>query len=147
MLKDNTKRISKNLFSNIINKNNIKYIFISIIFSLSITIFCQTKVYIVKGKVVGADTNYSMRGANVFLINKKFIDSVSHNKNYKINKDSVYGNVVDKNGNYEIKNVPLGKYVIKCTFIGYKAEVDTIELKGNYSEIIKNFYLKVQPIK
>jgi hypothetical protein len=83
---------------------------------------------LVKGKVVDADSNFSMQMANVFLIEKTLADSVIKNKNYKVFIKNVLGNVVDKDGHYIIKNVPYGEYVIKCYFIGYKSEVDTIKI-------------------
>jgi len=114
-----------------------------LIFSPAI-LFCQNKVGTVKGKVVDADSNFIMKSATIFLVEKTLADSIAHNKNYKPTNVPVYGNVVDKNGNYEIKNVPSGKYVIKCYLLGYKMETDIIELEENYIEKIKDFYLKVQ---
>jgi len=114
-----------------------------LIFSLAI-LFCQNKVGTVKGKVVDADSNFIMKSATIFLVEKTLADSIAQNKNYKPTNVPVYGNVVDKNGNYEIKNVPSGKYVIKCYLLGYKMEMDIIELEENYIEKIKDFYLKVQ---
>ena len=124
-----------------------KIVVIIITLFLPIILFCQTKVDIIKGKVVDVDSNYNMLGTNISLINKIIADSVAQNRNYKPTNVIVYGNVVDKNGNYEIKNVPPGEYIIKCYSVGYKTEIDTIELRKNYGEIIKDFYMKVQPIK
>jgi hypothetical protein len=126
--------------------NMIKTIIIA--FSLPMIILCQTKVVTVRGKVVDIDSsNYDMIGANVFLINIQFADSVAHNKNFRIKNCDVYGNVVQKNGRYEIKNIPFGKYIIKCSFIGYKTITDTVVLDKNHLTLIKDFYLKAHPIK
>lgn len=57
------------------------------------------------------------------------------------------GVTTDINGNYEIKNVSVGKHIIKCTFVGTKPQVDTIEIRGNDKVIIENFILEPDPAK
>lgn len=121
---------------------------IIITLSLTIIIFCQTKAGMVKGKVLDADSsNNSMTGANVVLINVQIADSIVHNKNIRVRNSDVYGNVVQKNGRYEIKNIPFDKYIIKCSFIGNKIRIDTVVIDKNHLTIIKNFYLEAHPIK
>jgi hypothetical protein len=105
-------------------RKNMRSIFFIIFFS--ITIFSQTKTGTVKGRVVDIDDgSNSMAGANIFLLNTKL------------------GAATDINGYYEIRDVPLGKYTIQCSFIGYATQKDTIELTENDFEIIKDFDLKV----
>ena len=40
------------------------------------------------------------------------------------------GTISDKNGNYELLNLPNGKIKIQFSFIGYINHVETIELNG-----------------
>jgi len=101
---------------------NMKYIFF--LFFLSTTIYCQTGT--INGRVVDfRDSSSSLVGANILLLNT----SLGTAANYK--------------GDYKIINVPLGKYIIKCSYIGYAAQKDTIELTENNSNLTKNFSLKV----
>ncbi|RMD91614.1 MAG: TonB-dependent receptor [Calditrichaeota bacterium] len=60
------------------------------------------------GRVVDADTNEPLPGANVQLVG------------------TTLGAATDLNGNFVILNVPPGIYTVKISFIGYQ----TVELKG-----------------
>jgi iron complex outermembrane receptor protein len=55
------------------------------------------------------------------------------------------GTVSDKNGNYELANLPNGKLKIQFSFIGYSNVIESIVLKGN--EIELNVTMKLTPIE
>jgi len=93
-----------------------------------IIIFCQSKTGTINGQIIDADYNYNMTGANVILLGAHL------------------GAVTDSNGYYEFKNVPLGKYILQCSFIGYITQEHTIELTRNNLGIVKDFYLGVLKI-
>lgn len=59
-------------------------------------------------------------------------------------KNTFSGTSADLNGAYELKNLPAGKYVLECSFIGYKSQTDTVELTE--SSIEKNFVLSVNTV-
>jgi len=102
-----------------------KYLFF-IIF-ISTTIYGQTGI--IQGRVIDVnDSSNSMIGANIYLLNTRL------------------GAATDINDYYEIKNIPLGKYILQCSFIGYATQKDTIELTINNSRIKKDFYLRVLKI-
>jgi hypothetical protein len=92
------------------------------------TILAQIETGSIKGRVVDADSNFSLDGVIVFLSNTEI------------------GSVTDLNGYYEIKDIPLGKYTITCYFFAYATQRDTIELSTKNSGIKKNFSLKVLKI-
>lgn len=101
---------------------NMKYLFFLILSSTSI--LSQTSTGIVRGKVIDvAGDSMCVVGANVVLLYTK-LDAAT-----------------DIKGNYEIKNIPLGKYIIKCGYVGSPSEKDTIEITEENTEIKKDFYL------
>jgi len=91
--------------------------------------FCQ-KTGIIKGSVKDKETQESLLGASVILI----ID------------DKIIGNTSDKDGNYEIKNIPVGSYSIKASYIGYKqsTQYNIIVTSGNFQFV--NFELEAQDL-
>jgi hypothetical protein len=85
----------------------------------------------VKGKITCDDTTSVMKGAAIILI--------GCDKNFHA--------ATDENGAYEIKNVPAGKYVIKCEYIGVKTKTEDIKVTESDQIIVKDFYLEETPIK
>lgn len=91
-----------------------------LIFSLSV--FAQTGT--LKGKVVDKEDGEILIGANVILLGTKF------------------GAASDIDGNYEIKNIPVGNYSVKVSFVGYKTyEMKSIRLIA--SDCILDFELGI----
>ena len=64
----------------------------------------------IRGRVIDAQTKEPLPGANIII------------------KGTSMGASTDRNGNYVILDVPVGKYTLVCNFIGYK----TVELKNIY---------------
>lgn len=82
---------------------------------LIITIsFVYTEVYAestnIEGIVKDKTTGEELLGANVILINTSM------------------GGATDKHGKYIIRNVPIGKYTIRASYIGYNSEEFTIDV-------------------
>jgi len=83
---------------------------------ISLLIFVQfgfaqnipSKKYILVGKVIDVKTKQAMIGTTVRIM--------------KSGKDSSFinGSVTDKNGLFNIRNIPTGEYVIRYTFLGFK---------------------------
>ncbi|MGK9477763.1 TonB-dependent receptor domain-containing protein [Melioribacter sp. OK-6-Me] len=81
----------------------------------------------VKGKVQDAQTNEPLPFCNVILLGTSF------------------GSATDFDGIYQINAVPPGKYILKATFIGYKPEEVSIEVKeGKTTEY--NFHLSAESV-
>ena len=53
------------------------------------------------------------------------------------------GAKTDQQGNYEIKNLPLGKYTIQTTSVGYSSEKKTLQI-AEYNDITLDFVMKEQ---
>ena len=79
----------------------------------------------VRGKIIDINTKAPLENVNVFFDN------------------TTIGDVSDKNGNYEIRNISHGSYILVISMVGYEVEKTTIEL-FNQKEIEKNFQLKAK---
>ena len=114
-------------------------ILLFIIQSLS---FCQINVGSIKGKVLDTEYNYKLIGAHVVDIGHIYSDSIPQIQ-INMNQINNYGATADANGDYLIKNLPLGIYIIRCSDISYMTVIDTIEITANQPTVIKNYDLKV----
>ena len=54
--------------------------------------------------------------------------------------DMKKGSVADANGNYEIRNIPPGTFIVEVKYIGYKTILQNIYFNGNKSE---NFSMEI----
>ncbi len=61
----------------------------------------------IQGKIIDADTQSPLAGANIIVEN------------------TIYGAASDLDGNFNIKNIPVGSYVIHVQYIGYKPLLKT----------------------
>ncbi len=77
----------------------------------------------IEGYVKDAQTGEALPGASVFL------------------KGTSMGIATETNGTYAIRNVPVGSYVIRASYIGYKPEEFTIVIKEGITQK-QNFKLK-----
>ena len=81
----------------------IKYIFFTIIFSS--LLLCQSDpTGIVKGRVLDADSQLPLVGANIIL------------------KSTNIGSVSDEEGYFNIGQIPMGDYTVTISFMGYKTQ-------------------------
>ncbi len=88
-------------------KNPFHYPVIQIVIVLllfSITMSAQNLTQTVRGVISDFDTQLSLFGAEVIVKNS----------------DPLLGSVTDENGNFILKNVPVGRIELQISFIGYK---------------------------
>ena len=67
----------------------------------------------VSGKILSATDGRPVVGASVFLANTSF------------------GSVSDEHGQFQITRVPVGKYELVVSFVGYSTQVSTIQVSGD----------------
>ena len=67
----------------------------------------QSQTQNIRGTIIDKDSKFPIIGANVVLLRT----------------DPPVGTVTDVNGDFELKNVPIGRQSLKFTFIGYKEVV------------------------
>jgi hypothetical protein len=83
-------------------------IFFVILFSLlSNQVFSQNVVGKIEGKIIDAETNRELIGANILVVN------------------TTIGAATDLNGKFVIENVPVGNYSIRISFLGYTPIIKT----------------------
>lgn len=68
---------------------------------------------VLSGKISALQTNLPLHGASLYL------------------PDLRTGTTTDGNGNYVLRNLPVGKYLVEISFIGYSTVVETIDLNGD----------------
>lgn len=83
----------------------------------------------ISGRVIDITTKQPLPGANVWLLNTK------------------YGAATDNEGNYTIKNIPVGRYSIVTSMMGYKQVAKTDIVVVPKRTTIVNFELKLSPIE
>ncbi|MCX6270790.1 MAG: carboxypeptidase-like regulatory domain-containing protein [Bacteroidetes bacterium] len=86
----------------------------------------QVVTQTVKGKVVDRETQVSLPGANVVVMGT----------------NPLLGSSTDINGDFSIKNVPVGRYTVKMSFIGYEELIMNEVLVGSGKEVVLNAGLK-----
>jgi TonB-dependent receptor len=101
------------------------YCFISALFFLVVFSSCVSFAAsgaILKGTIKDAASKETLYGANIVLVGTGF------------------GASTDWDGNYTIRNVPVGKYTIRVTYIGYKPQEKEIEINSEKTTVF-NFSL------
>ena len=71
-----------------------------------------TKVTL-SGKVTAANTGLPLQGATIYI------------------PDLKAGTTADVNGNYTLRNIPAGTYLVQAGFVGYKNNIKTVTLNEN----------------
>lgn len=77
------------------------------VLSLPWVICAQTPSQVIRGKVVDAETNIGLEGANIIVLNS----------------DPLLGITTGKDGSFKILTVPVGRHSLKVSFVGYKTIV------------------------
>lgn len=91
-----------------------KTFILTILLFISFYSFSQQKVStILSGKVTDSKTNQPLGGASIYL------------------SDSRTGTVTDSNGNYVLKNLPVGHSIIEISHAGYKTIVEHLDISVN----------------
>ena len=86
----------------------------------SATLFAQTQT--VRGKVFDSETNYPLIGVKLSI---------------QVNQTDLLRVLSNADGEFEIKNVPIGKYSLEATYALYNPKSSTIEV-GSGREVIVN---------
>lgn len=88
--------------------------------------FTQQLSQVVKGKVVDAETQVTLPGANIVVVNSQpFLGAVS-----------------DADGNFRIASVPFGRYTIQVSFVGYEPTTVPAVLVSSGKEVVLTILLK-----
>ncbi|MCU0426558.1 MAG: carboxypeptidase regulatory-like domain-containing protein [Candidatus Kapabacteria bacterium] len=82
----------------------------------------------VKGKVTDKKNGDGLQGARVTLT------ALS-------NPATKYGKIAGKNGEYEVKNVPAGKYSVEVSYVGYKTAAQSLTVDAGAASVDLNFQL------
>ncbi|MFQ5632549.1 MAG: carboxypeptidase-like regulatory domain-containing protein, partial [bacterium] len=99
------------------------------IFATTHNILSQPKsIGKIAGRIVDVKTQKPLRNANVFLNN------------------TMLGDATDKNGRYEIQNIPFGMYELTVSMIGYEVQSRQVRVI-NTIKIIENFHLQPKILK
>ncbi len=111
------------------NLQQIAFILILTCFS-TFSAYAQNPSQVIRGKVTDQDTESSLPGVNVQILNDVNLYTIS-----------------DPNGNFAIENVPLGRVDIQFTFIGYEPKTIPNILVGSGKEIVLNVKMVEAVIK
>jgi len=99
--------------------HKIKSVVIILLCLFAISVNGQHLTQTVKGKVVDADIRVSLPGATIVLLGT----------------DPLIGTVTDIDGNFRIGNVPVGRYDIQVSYIGYDPTIVRDIIMGSVKEI------------
>jgi hypothetical protein len=104
-----------------------KVVIFLILFNLLIDIVNgQSITQIIKGKIIDKETQSPLPGASIVILDTNpFLGAAS-----------------DVNGNFVIKNVPIGRYNVKVSFISYEELIINEVLIGSGKEVVLNVELK-----
>lgn len=83
----------------------------------SLTVFKQN----IRGKIVDADTRYPLIGAKIKVTNLP---------------NQLIGGVCDENGDFVLKNVPVGKQLLEVTYLGYATREITVNVTSGRELIV-----------
>ncbi len=103
-------------------------LFFSFIF-ISISLLSQAQselVQSIKGQVTDQSTELPLIGANIYILDSS----------------PVIGTSTDENGYYRFENMPVGRYRIGCSYIGYKSATTGSTLVTSGKELIQDFVLQ-----
>jgi len=85
------------------------------------TSLAQEVTQTIRGNVADAETNYPLVGAKVKII---------------LNPDKTIGSICDADGNFVIKEVPIGKHTLIVTFVGYDAKNTSIIVNSGKETVV-----------
>ncbi len=86
----------------------------------------QTITQTIRGTVLDAESQISLPGATVIILDS----------------DPIIGTTTDMMGNFSIEKVPLGRYNIQASFIGYMPYIMKEVQIGSSKEAVLNFLLE-----
>ena len=98
-----------------------KILIFSFLIATKLIVFSQDITKTVRGSVIDKQSQFPIPGAKVIIVDS----------------DPFLGSITDYNGNFEIKNVPIGRIQVQISFIGYEpATLSNLELKSGKELII-----------
>jgi hypothetical protein len=105
--------------------------YLTLILAISLFIIIPAKsnndlTQAIRGTVVDATTGYPLAGANVILLNS----------------NPPVGATTDMNGNFELRNIPVGRQSVEFRYIGYKHQTVSNLLLISGKEVILNIRLE-----
>lgn len=112
---------------------NLKVLTISIFFFFLCVsaLFAQNITQTIRGKVIDTDSKTPLKGARVIIMNLQ----------------PPKGAIAKDEGEFVIEHVPLGRYNLQATFIGYKPAVIPEALVGSAKEVYLTFELKESSVQ
>ncbi len=103
-----------------------RFILICTLITFGLFVNGQDLTQTIRGKVIDRESEFSLPGASVQLISMNPVRGVS----------------TDVDGNFEIKNVPIGRHSIKISFLGYEDVYLPNVLVGSAKEVVLKIALK-----
>lgn len=77
----------------------------------------------IKGQVIEKETGLPLIGANIYIVDS----------------DPLIGGVTDLDGYYKFKDIPVGRYQIACSYIGYEPQISGSLLLTTGKELVHDF--------
>ncbi|MCU4174766.1 TonB-dependent receptor [Carboxylicivirga sp. N1Y90] len=99
---------------------------LSILLSGMVNLNAQGSVQTLKGRVVDADSEISIPGVNVLILETT----------------PQLGTITDMHGYFVLENVPVGRYTIQVSFLGYEPAILSEVLLGSGKEVVLTIKLK-----
>ena len=94
---------------------------------LSLSFITQTFCTTIKGKVTDADNGRPIIGANILVMY------------------TTIGTATDGNGDYTIKDLKRGEYILRTSYLGYANKFDTVNIETEDETVELN--IKIRAIK
>jgi iron complex outermembrane receptor protein len=105
---------------NLIFKPRLTFLFLILFYWTTSQATLESGLVAFSGKVIDAATNNPLPGATIFIA--------------ELNR----GDVADKDGEFQLKEITKGNYTVVCRFVGYTDVKETIPITGNLE---KKFYM------
>jgi len=106
-------------------------LFIAFIFLFSATVFSQTLTQTIRGTVVDKDSKQPLTGATIIALET----------------NPVIGSISNELGKFKLAEVPLGRYTIKCSYLGYEDVVLSNIVLSSGKEMVLNLEMQEKIIQ
>jgi len=100
----------------------------ALFFAIIISGLSYSNTNSIEGKITDKITGEPLTGANVFLLGTAF------------------GSATDLNGDFEIKNIPTGEYRLRASYLGYKQQIQIINIEDEI-KLSADFELETESIE
>ncbi len=107
------------------------YLFVLSFFSLQINLIAQTPSQTIRGQITDADSHFPLIGAYVVVLRDSSL---------------IKGTTTDDKGNYRINDVPVGRYSLKVSYLGYHKSLFPDIIVSSAKEVIEDLQLQPLPI-